>query len=229
MKRLLLASALLWSGVASAADMPLKSLPATAYPTVKCGVYFGVNAEGKAGLVNGAPPGTTLIGGDVGGLVGYACPLGSFPWFAEFIADFQNLNASSNGFSLTGPAHLEERVGVQTPLIPFLSALGFPNLGTPMVPILPPGAAPVGNPANYIYMAVNEDDISASQGLGVAHAWLISPEIGTGLLTTIKMGTLTFVSDTYAGVELQTNSICLGAVMCPKLGVMAKVGESIKF
>ncbi len=215
---------------ASAADMALKGPFAAPYPTARCGFYYGINAEGGAGVVPNAPAGTTVINGDIGGLVGYACPIGATPWFAEAIADFQNLNAGNNGFSLSGPAHLEQRVGFQTPLLQMLPALGFPSTGTiPNLPVLPPGAS-VGVPANYMYGAINEDDISSQFGLATAHRWLISPEVGTGMLVPIKLANGTnIVGDVYAGYELQSSAFCLGGNMCPKLGGRFKVGTSFKY
>src|ERR1700676_2275772 len=119
MRNLLLLLALVAVTPAYAADVATKAppVPVAGYPTTKCGLYYGINTETGAGVVPGAPAGTTVVGGDVGVLVGYACPLASLNWFAEGIIDFQNLNAGNNGFSLSGPLHLEQRVGVQTPLL----------------------------------------------------------------------------------------------------------------
>ena len=107
---------------------------------------------------------------------------------------------------------------MQTPLLQLLPSLGFPTTGTaPSLPVLPPGAT-VGEAQNYIYGAVNEDDISSQFGLASAHDWLISPEIGTGMLIPITLSSGThIVADTYAGYEMQSNSMCLGGAtnMCP--------------
>ena len=226
--------ALLSSTAAMAADMAVKNPLNGPYPTTRCGFYYGINAEGGAGVVPDAPPGTTMIAGDIGALVGYACPIGATPWFAEGIVDFQNLNAGNNGFSLSGPVHLEQRMGVQTPLLQLLPNIGFNvgSLGTPQAPsaVLPPGATLNGTVQNYLYGAVNEDDISSQFGLASARKWLVSPEVGTGLLVPFKTaGGTPIVADTYAGYELQSSAICLGAGMCPKLGGRYKVGVSFKY
>lgn len=222
---------------AFAADMPAKAPPLNGpYPTTKCGLYYGINAEGGAGVVPNAPAGTTMVAGDIGAVVGYACPVGATPWFAEGIVDFQNLNAGNNGFSLSGPIHVEQRVGVQTPLLQLLPSIGF-NVGTqlgtpqPTAAVLPPGATLNGTVQNYIYGALNEDDISSSQvGLGAARKWLVSPEVGTGLLIPFKTaGGTPMVADSYAGYEVQSNSMCIGSGMCPKLGNRYKVGVSFKY
>ena len=219
---------------AMAADMAVKAKPlAVGYPTTACGLYYGINAEGGAGVVPGAPAGTTVVGGDVGALVGYACPLASLNWFAEAIIDFQNLNAGNNGFSLSGPLHLEQRVGVQTPLFAFIGSVAGTQPTTLAVPMLPPGVTINGPAQNYVYGAINEDDISASIGLASARAWLISPEIGTGALWQLVMANGTpIVADTFAGIELQSDSMCLGSLtasMCPKLGPRFKIGTSFKY
>ncbi len=216
-----------------AADMAVKANPIGGpYPTTRCGMYYGINAEGGAGVVPNAPAGTTMIAGDIGALIGYACPVGATPWFVEGILDFQNLNAGNNGFSLSGPVHAEERVGMQTPLLQLLPSLGFNlgSFGTPQPPILPPGGTPNGTPQNYIYGAVNEDDISAQNGLGAARKWLVSPEAGTGILFPFKTAAGTpIVGDTYAGYEMQSSSMCIGRGVCPKLGGRYKVGLSFKY
>ena len=226
----LLAVGLLGSTAVNAADLALKSVGAP-YPTTKCGLYYGINAEGGAGVVPNAPAGTTVIGGDIGGLVGYACPVGNIPFFVEGVVDFQNLNAGNSGFSMSGPVHLEQRAGVQTPLLQLMPSLGFPNTGTPVPvgPLLPPGAT-YGAAQNYLYAAINEDDISSQLGLASGHQWLISPEVGTGLLIPVKLANGTpLVADTFAGYEFQSNSMCIGAGMCPKLGGRFKVGAEFKY
>jgi hypothetical protein len=237
MRRLLPFLALLTAtGAASAADMAVKNPLNGPYPTTRCGFYYGINAEGGAGIVPNAPAGTTMIAGDIGVLAGYACPIGATPWFLENIVDFQNLNAGNNGFSLSGPIHVEQRVGVQTPLLQLLPNIGF-NVGTqlgtpqPTSAVLPPGATLNGTVQNYIYGALNEDDISSSQvGLGAARKWLVSPEVGTGLLIPFKTaGGTPIVADSYAGYEVQSNSMCIGSGMCPKLGNRYKVGLSFKY
>jgi hypothetical protein len=228
------ALALATSTAAIAADMPVKAPPlGSTYPTARCGLYYGVNVEGGAGTVQGTAPGTTVIGGDVGGLIGYACPIGTIPFFAEVLVDFQNLNAGNSGFSLTGPAHIEERAGVQTPLLQLFPSLGITNFGgtLPSLPVLPPGTT-FGQAQNYIYVALNEDDISSQFMAASARDWLISPEVGTGMLVPFKLANGTpFVADVWAGYEMQSSAICLGgaAGMCPKLGGRFKVGTSFKY
>lgn len=235
----------LWSlpGYAQAASLPpviTKTAPSPLtsigqpYPTKGCGFYYGIDAEGGAGGVSGAPAGTTVIGGDIGGLIGYACPMAGLPFFFEALADFQNLNATgSDGFSLTGPGHLEQRFGIQTPLLAFLPSLGAPSTGTvPSIqPMLPPGVAINGSAQNYVYVAANEDDISSQFGLATARAWLFSPEVGTGMLIPLKTSNGTpIVADAFAGAELQSDAVCVGGIIvCPKLATRFKTGVSFKY
>lgn len=211
--------------------MATKAPPIPGYPS-KCGFYFGVNALGGGSTVADAPvPGTTEIAGDVGGLVGYACSISSIPYFIEGIFDWQNLNATAPGFSLTGPAHIEQRVGVQTPLLQFLPVLGFPSTGTVgSLPVLPPGVTVNGAAQNYMYGAVNEDDISGQVGLTTARAWLISAEVGTGMLVPLKLANgWNAVADVWAGAKLQSDSLCIGTMACPKLGTGFQTGVAFKF
>src|SRR5579872_1330329 len=88
MRKLLYAALLLMPGVAGAADLPVKA-PIPGYPQ-KCGVFYGINAEGSANQVTGVTSGTYAVGGDIGGVVGYACQFNGIPWFVERLADFQN-------------------------------------------------------------------------------------------------------------------------------------------
>jgi hypothetical protein len=223
-------------GPVHAANLPGPTkAPAPAYPTTRCGFYLGVDGEGSAGAVNGAPPGTISTGGTIGGLGGYACPTATFPWFVEALADWQNLNASNNGFSLTGPFHGEVRAGVQTDLLQLLPQV-FPGTGTPAglpaptPPVLPPGATTNGPAVNYVYGAMNFDDLSSQFGALTARDWLFSPEFGAGMLVPVKLANgKPVVMDAWAGVELQTNSFCLGQIACPHLGTRWKVGAAAKF
>src|ERR1700686_3359207 len=100
---------------AFAADLklPVKAPPlSNIYPTTKCGLFYGLPIKGTNGFVNGAPAGTVQIGGDIGGVVGWACPTGAIPYFVQVKAEFQNLNAGNAGFAGKGPAHIEEMGGV---------------------------------------------------------------------------------------------------------------------
>lgn len=235
-KLLLLASVLALAAPAAghAADVPLPikaPVVSNVYPTTKCGFFYGVNAEGGAGVVNGAPAGTVAIGGDIGVLVGYACPMASIPWFLEADFDFQNLNAGNAGFSLTGPAHLTQLVGVQTPLLSWFS--GLINVGQGSIPsiqpMLPPGVTINGSPQNYVAATVSEDDVSASYLAATAHDWVISPGIRTGMQFNLTgpEGTQA-IGDVYVGLEFQSNAICVGSFVCPKLGERFVTGFSLK-
>ncbi len=217
---------------AYAADMATKApnLQLRPYPTAGCGLYFGINAMTSAAPIVGGPVGATEIGGDIGGTLGYTCVNGVTFWFAEAMADFQNLNGNANGFSLTGPTHLEQRVGFGTPLNTMLALLpGFGSVSTlvpPPIPGLPAGVT-AGSPAGYIYGAVNEDDISASFGFSAAREWLVSPEVGIGMKTHLSNGV---EIDTWAGIKLESNSLCFGAGGdCPKLSAGPVAGLAFEY
>lgn len=236
MRRLILAAVLFALPVPAFAEVvpPLVAKsPIVGYPATKCGWFGGINAIGAASGVTGAPAGTTMIAGDVGGTVGYACPIGGLPWFIEGLVDFQNLNAGAPGFSLSGPVHLEQRVGVQVPILQFFPAFGL-NLPTPPnLPVLPPGVTVTGAMQTYLYGAVYEDDVSSKVGAASGRAWLVSGEGGTGVLVPARLGNgMPIVLDAWAGVAVQSTQMCIGvgaASMCPKLGTGVRTGVSVKF
>jgi hypothetical protein len=228
MKKAVLFAAMLLAGPAVASDLPTKApVFGGPYPTTGCGMYYGVNALGSASPVSAAPPGTTALGGDVGGTIGYTCAFNTTNfWFAEAMGDFQNLNGTATGFSLTGPAHFEERFAVGGPLNQMFNVL--PNLNLPAVPSLPllPSGITAGPTNGYAYAALNQDDISASFGLVSNREWLLGPEIGVGMLSRLSNNV---VADVWAGAKLQSQSICVGGIACPKLSTGFVTGLSFKY
>jgi hypothetical protein len=233
MRKLLLAAvAFCIAAPAFAADMATKAPPyqfGGPYPVNGCGLYYGINALASAAPIADATPGATAIGGDIGGTLGYTCSFngGSNFWFVEGIGDFQNLNGSGPGFGFSGPAHFEERFAVGGPISNLLGIL--PNLNLPAVPALPalPNGITASNSNGYIYGAVNQDDISAYFGLANNREWIFSPEAGLGLLTRLSNNV---VVDTWAGVRIQGEGICLGNTnMCPKLSTGVVTGLALKY
>lgn len=219
------------TGAASAADMAVKAPPlSNVYPASKCGLYYGVVAQGSSGVVNGAPAGTVQIGGDIGGLVGYACPTSGIPWFVEVDAMFQNLNAGNAGFAMSGPAHIEIEGAIETPLLMLFS--NYFNVGQSNIPApstwLPTGFSVTGSPTNYVGVVTVFDDISASSGAASAHEWLWTPiGIRTGLLfNMVGPNNLKMVGDAFAGLDFQSNALSFGAplVNTPN-STSAKIGE----
>ena len=232
MRRLLPLLALVaTTGVASAADMAVKAAPVSnIYPTTRCGLYYGVVAQGSSGVVNGAPAGTVQIGGDVGGLIGYACPTSSIPSFVEFDAMFQNLNAGNAGFALTGPAHLEVEAAIETPLVALFGQ--YLNIGQGSIPApitwLPTGYTVNGAPTSYLGVVTVADDISASSGVASAHEWLWTPiGLRTGLLFNLSSPTgIKMVGDAFAGLDFQSNSMNFGSALANTPGsTSAKLAE----
>lgn len=200
---------------------------ASGYPT-KCGAYYGIGTGGNAGAVTGGAVGTQIVQGDLDAIVGYTCPFaGNAFWFAEAQAGFSNLNGSSNGLSLSGPAVFIERFGVGSPIQQYLSAI-LPNLNLPAVPSLPstPGATP-GSPASYAFAGLVEQDFQAQVGgVSSGHDFILAPIIGVGLLTRYSNN---MAVDTWAGWQMNaTNGVCFVAG-CFKPGNMARVGVSLKY
>lgn len=229
MRKFLIAAAMLCLPFAAQAQVVTKAPPVPGYPS-KCGLFYGINAEGSAAQVSGVTSGTYAVGGDIGGVVGYACQVGGIPWFAEFLADFQNLNAGTNGFSLSGPAHLGQRVGIELPYLQFLPS-SF--IGAIPVPVLPVGVTPNGPTQSYVFAAIYEDDISTQFGLATGHAWMVYGVFGPGVLIPVKLtNNWNAVIDAYAGVQITSSDICLGAPVgkvCPALGTGFRTGVSMKF
>lgn len=212
-----------------AADLATKAhnFQINPYPTNGCGAYYGVNAMGSASPIANATPGATALGGDIGGTIGYTCATSASTfWFAEAMADFQNLNGSGPGFSLTGPAHFEERFAFGGPINQMLNVL--PNLNIPSVPSLPglPNGITAGPSNGYIYAAINEDDVSATFGASTGRDWIISPEFGVGLLSRLSNNV---VADAWVGARLQTGKVCVGGFSCPALSNGVVTGIAFKY
>lgn len=194
MRKLLLSFAALFLAIpAFAADLPVKSRW-LAYPP-GCGLYYGGVMSGAAGGGNtNAISGTQVLAGDLGVVLGYTCPIGNSSfWFVESIASVSKVNGADNasGFALAGAASFEQRVAIGAPwavvqqltaAIPSISGIAVPSVST-----LPAGisAGPV-NP--YVFVGVNERDVSATLGLQTGRAWLVSPEVGFGTLTRLSNG-----------------------------------------
>lgn len=214
---------------AYAADMPVKALrPLGPYPVTGCGAYYGIDALGSASTVKNAPVGDTVIAGDIGGSFGYTCATSpSSFWFIEVLADFQNLNGTQNGLAMTGPIHIEERAGFGGPLNAMLPSL-FPNLNLPAVPSLPilPAGVTQGPANGYIYVAINEDDISAKFGNAANRQWIITPEAGVGMLSRLSNNV---VADVWAGFKFESQAICVGNVACPKIDKGFVTGVAFKY
>lgn len=200
-RKILLAAALALAMIAAipaafAADLVVKAKPNKwlAYPT-GCGLYYGGVASGAAGGgTTDRISGTQVLAGDVGVVLGYTCPIGiSSFWFVENIASVSKVNGADNAasFSLAGAASFEQRFGIGAPwsVIQQLTA-AIPSLGgvaLPSVPTLPNGiGAGAVNP--YVFVGMNERDVSASLGVQNGRAWVVSGEVGFGTLTRLTNG-----------------------------------------
>lgn len=198
------------------------------YPT-HCGFYYGVGTGGNAGAVNGANVGTQIVQGDIDAMVGYSCPFaGNGFWFAEAQGGISNLNGSTNGLALSGPAVFIERFGAGSPINSLLGSL-FPtsNLPSlPSIPLLPTGITQ--SPGNsYAFAGLVEQDIGSQIGALSGHQWVVAPLVGLGLLTRLSNNVM---ADTWAGWQMNSNSFCPGGgSACAKLGNMARIGVAFKY
>jgi hypothetical protein len=200
------------------------------YPTTKCGMYYGVNTLGSTGAVENSAVGTQVVQGGIGLTLGYTCPMGRAYWFADGMFDFANLNGSSNGFNLTGPAMFEQRFRFGAPvdmimsLIPGLASLQ--NAVPSLIP-LPTGVAVVtSNP--YLFGSVHEEDIGVSLGLASNREWLISAGFGVGNKTRLSNGV---VFDPFVEYILPSSHQCVGpiSVGCTRQGNRVMVGAALEF
>jgi hypothetical protein len=224
------ASALLAGSAALAADLPVKAPPISfAYPSLKCGMYYGVNTMGSTGSVSNAAIGTQIVQGAVGLTIGYTCPVGAAYWFADGSGDFANLNGSGNGFNATGPASFMERFGFGAPinqliaLVPGLSSLQ--NAVPSLIP-LPTGVNVVTtNP--YLALAFHQDDTGVAIGLASNKQYLLSGGFQIGTKTRLSNG---LVFDAFAEYTLPSTQTCIGVVVgCIKRGSEFRVGSIIEW
>lgn len=196
------------------------------------GFFFGLGAEGSGTSITNAPAGTTAIGGDLEAVVGYGFTVSAIPMFVDASIGFQNLNAGSAGFLLSGPAHAMERFAVQAPIAQLLPIIGI-NPQSVSIPVLPPGVVVNGTAQSYWFAGATEDDVSASAGVATAHEWLVGAITGPGILVPVKVGTnWNAVVDVWAGVTLTSSGLCIGtapASLCPALGTGARGGVRILF
>ena len=215
------------ASAAFAADLPTKA-STFGYPTTN-GFYYGIGTGGNAGAVNGGAIGTQIVQGELDAIIGYTGKFGGNAfWFAEMQGGFSNLNGNSNGFSLSGPGVFVERVGVGSPinnLLNILPSLNFPSV--PTLPVLPTGIT--ASPGNlYLFSGLVEQDFGILTASATGHNWILSPLIGTGILTRLSNNV---VLDTWAGWQMtSTNSVCLGGDHeCVKPGNMVRIGTSLKY
>lgn len=231
---LLFAGLLACGGTARAADMPLKAPTNTftKYVNGGCGFYAGLNTMGGAGSMNGTTvPGASVIQGDVGGTVGYGCPIGTLAgsfWFAEANFDFANYNGAADGLAVTGPLHFEQKFAIGGPLSSLLNL--FPSitggLAVPSLPALPNGIT-TGPQYPFLFASLHEQDVSFELPAALAQGreWLLSPGIGIGLETRASNGV---VLDVSAQWVLQSTGITVGPEV-NKFGNAALVELTAKY
>jgi len=207
------------------ADLPTKAPLFGAYPTTRCGLYYGVGTGGSAVAVNGGVVGDRIVQGELDALVGYTCPFGqSAFWFIEGSVGYDNINGAVNGLALSGPLVLIQRAGAGSPVNNWFNPFGN-QLALPSLPTLPNGVT--AGPANgYFFAGLVEQDISVQVGLDQHNkVWLVAPLVGVGLLSRFSDGV---VVDTWAGWQLNSQSFCAGG-SCGKMGNGGRVGVSFKY
>jgi len=232
MKKIILAAAIaaLSSLPALAADLPAKAPTGySAYPTTACGLYYGVNTMGSTAAVENAAIGTQTVQGAIGLTLGYTCPVGSGYWFVDGMFDFANLNGSTNGLALTGPAQFEQRFGFGAP-VPLLLSLvpGFSSLQNAVPSLIPlPAGVNVVTSFPYIFGSVHEDDTGVSNGFASNRAYLISAGFGLGNKVRLSNG---IVFDPFAEYILPSSQMCIGiAGGCVKRGPGVRFGAALEF
>lgn len=213
-----------------APPMATKANPFAGYVAGRCGAYAGINTMGVAGTVNGGPPGASIIQGDVGLTVGYGCPIGTVAgsfWFVEGNFDFANINGSSSGLGLSGPAHFEQRFALGSPISTALSVFPgnpFGGLAVPSTPACPTNVT-CGPQFPFIFAALYEQDIGGQFGISQNREWLVSPGIGLGLESRWSNGV---VADVTAQWKLDSSGLAIGP-QSVKLGNAAVVGLTLKY
>lgn len=217
----------LFATAAGAADLATKAPLFGAYPTTKCGLYYGVGTGGSAVAVNGGVVGDRIVQGELDALIGYTCPFGQTAfWFIEGSVGVNNVNGAANGLALSGPMIFIQRAGAGSPVNNWFNPFGN-QLALPSLPALPNGVT--AGPANgYFFAGLVEQDISAQVGLDQHNKqWLIAPLLGVGLLSRFSDGV---VVDTWAGWQLNSQSFCPGGgTLCAKMGNGGRVGVSFKY
>jgi hypothetical protein len=216
---------------ARAADLPVKAQTGFAtYPTA-CGYYVGVNTMGETSAVNNAAVGTQFVQGAIGLTLGYTCPMGGSGgyWFVDGMFDFANLNGSSNGLALSGPAMFEQRFGFGAPIPMILSMIpGLSSLQNAVPSLIPlPTNVTVITSFPYLFGSIHEDDVGVSNGFTSNKQYLISAGFGIGNKIRLSNGV---VFDPFAEYILPSSQMCVGiAGGCVQRGPEVRVGAALEF
>lgn len=219
------------SAFASDVNAPANKALTYQYPTTKCGLYYGVNSIGSTGSVANAAVGTQQVTGAIGVDVGYTCPAGLGFWFVDGAFDFTNVNGSTNGLSLSGPAMFEQRFGFGAPVDMIISAIpGLQSLQSAMPSLIPlPQGVSVNTSSPYVFASVSEQDVSATLGFAQNRQWLVSPGLGIGNKVRLSNGV---VFDPFAEYVLNSNAMCFGPLSgsnCVKLSTQIRAGFHLDF
>lgn len=220
------------AAIAGDINAPVTKAPTgyATYPTT-CGMYYGVNTMGETLAVNNAAVGTQFVQGAIGLTLGYTCPMGGSGgfWFADGMFDFANLNGSSNGLALSGPAEFEQRFGFGAPVNMIMTMIpGLSSLQNAMPSLIPlPSGTTVVTSFPYLFGSIYEDDIGVSNGFSANKQYLISAGFGIGNKTRLSNGV---VFDPFVEYILPSSQMCMGvAGGCVKRGSAVRVGAALEF
>jgi hypothetical protein len=207
---------------ADALKAPVKqSTFLTGYPA-ESGWYWGMYGEVGAGTANGVTAGTIdantgkifSFSGNAGLLVGHTwCSADGLACYsAEFSPGLANLNAQSQGISLTGPLVFEESIIAATPLSTFANLSLIPNFNlfgnaqTPGLPGLPAGVT-AGPGMLGLVLTLKEQDVSANfPGVGAMKAWEFALEGGIEMRWKLSNKTAAFSRTMY---QAPSQALCL--------------------
>lgn len=225
--------AVLLGSSAFGADLTPVKAPALGYAIypVGCGLYYGVNTLGQTAAVENAAVGTQVVQGGIGLILGYTCPMGGSGgyWFADGTFNFANLNGSTNGFALSGPAMFEQRFGVGAPVNLLISLVpGLTSLQNAVPSLIPlPSGVSISTSFPYIFGSLHEDDVGISNGFTSNKQYLISAGVGVGNKIRLSNGV---VFDPFAEYILPSSQMCVGITGgCITRGAAVRVGAALEF
>jgi hypothetical protein len=234
--------ALLTSTAAMAADQnpPVFKAPSVisnGYPYGSSGLFFGAYTEGGGGSVNGSVPGVSSASltdtqAGLGLTLGYGWGTKGSPFgfTLEGDAGWRNINGSTQGFSVNGPLHFEQRGIAWTPASNILANIPFFQTLANQIPpfITPPSGTATSNLQFGLGAGLDEDDIStAFPGLASNKEWRLSPMVGLFSMEQVSNGT---ALRSWAKVDFPQQSVCTGPVgktACGGLETQFSVGAGV--
>ena len=201
MKKLLLATALLWPLAAQAADLGLNPIYKSPYVPGSAGGWY-IDIGTSMGVANSSIGGnnlfvTGLVGGSlvadgasIDGGVGYVRnggPLGTW-WQLRLGASYQNISGGLPSGSVSSRWRVSEEADIGADIFQqALSAIGnvggvstvFSSLNG-FVPALPTNVSVGASPRQYVGFVLEESQLQGSFGAASGQTWMIAPGVKTG-------------------------------------------------